>query len=64
MTSSALPSRDRDRRIREAGVEAVSSIRSGHEAGWLAWELGHVSIASFSDAHNTYMGGVVNRGTG
>jgi hypothetical protein len=39
VTSSAFPSRDRERRIREVGVDAVSSIRSGHEAGWLAWVL-------------------------
>lgn len=39
MTSSAFPSKDSDRRIRDFGVDAVSSIRSGHEAGWVACEL-------------------------
>lgn len=31
--SSALPSKDIDKRIEEAGVLALSSILSGHEAG-------------------------------
>lgn len=41
--SSALPSRESDNRIDDVGVKTLSSIRSGHDAGWLAVKLVPVS---------------------
>lgn len=39
VTNSAFPSRDNEIRTVVVGVNTQSSMRSGHEAGWLAVKL-------------------------
>ncbi len=47
MTSSAFPLRESDSLI-EDGVKTLSSIRSGHEAGWLGLNLALLLARIFS----------------